>query len=210
MGRSFYENDGELVVSKPGAPTTEISNELKKQESVHGDISFVDGMVVRTTPYLEKYMNKLRLLAHDKLALVETELSTAKSATTNELNLVAREVEDVIKEPVLPNLIYILTLTLTGSIIVRNRSLPVRFAVPTAFAAASTAQFMPKTYDTLVGKYDAWEKKTLPEVNEQRAELWRAYYAHKRLAKEYVADAQVDLQRQVHNARVYAEKLLDE
>lgn len=209
MVRSFYENDDSLVIGKPGSPTTEISPELESQESSHGYILFVQGMGVRTAPYLELFINKFRLATHDKLSVAEAEVSNVKSAVYNEVHSISNEISTTIQEPVLPNLIYILTLSLTGSILVRHRILPTRFVIPLAIGIAATSYFMPQTYGTLVSKYNNWEVKQFPEVHQQRLLLKQNYKELKNAGGIYIKDANVDLQRLVHVAREYVTDLLD-
>lgn len=203
--RSFYEDD-QLIINKPGF-NTEIQDSLKEQESSHGNISFIHGMGVRTTPYLEQYINKFRLYSHDKLAIYEAELGTQKTAFVNEMNSIFRSVESTIREPVLPGLIYILTATLTGSIMVNKRSLPVRFAAPLVFGAGATSYFMPYTFETLTDKYSKFERETFPELHQQKQELLIENY--EKFSREFckgINQANGVLHETVHDVRT---KLVD-
>lgn len=207
--RTFYEDD-QLIINKPGY-NTEIQDTLKEQESAHGNISFIHGMGVRTTPYLEQYVNKFRLYLHDKLAVYEAELGTQKTAFINEVNSIARSIEATIKEPVLPGLIYILTATLTGSILVNRRSLPIRFITPLVFGAGATSYFMPSTYETISDKYSKYEKEQFPEFHQQKHELLVNNY--EKFSREFntrVHEANGQLKLGVHDARKKVLSLLDE
>ena len=57
-------------------------------------------------------------------------------------------------------MIYILTLTLTGSIFVRQRNIGIRFITPILFGGLSLKYFMPRTFEAISEKYDNVEKKT--------------------------------------------------
>ena len=76
--RLFYEDD-EVIITKPGF-NVEISDDLKEQESSHGNISSIKGMGIRTAPVLEEYVNKTRLILHEKLSYYGAELGTQQSA----------------------------------------------------------------------------------------------------------------------------------
>lgn len=167
--RSFYEDD-DYIVNKPGTITA-ITSELAEKESTHGNVKFIDGMIIRTTPILEKYSNLLRNLIYDKLSIFEAELNTQKSAFKNEINNLNYEINEIIKEPVLPNLIYILTLSLSGSIMVRNRNIMFRFLNPVLFGGVGLWYFMPLTFNQLGKKYNELELKYSPELNKQRIEF---------------------------------------
>ncbi|EAZ62862.2 predicted protein [Scheffersomyces stipitis CBS 6054] len=200
--RSFYEDD-ELVVSKPGF-NAEISPALKEKESAHGNISFVEGMGVRTTPFLEQYSNKLRLWLHDKVSIYGAEVDTQKTAFLNEVSTVSNGVKSTIHEPVLPNLVYILTISLTGSILASRRSLPVRFATPLVFGGFALNHYMPKTFDTIVSNYENYEKSQFPEFNKQKQELvFDNYNNIKKQVDVSISEANVTLQKSVHEARKY-------
>ncbi|KAK6455562.1 apolipo protein O-domain-containing protein [Scheffersomyces xylosifermentans] len=207
--RSFYEED-ELVINKPGY-NAEISEELKAKESAHGNISFVEGMGVRTTPFLEQYSNKLRLFLHDKLSIYGAELGTQKSAFVNEVNTISNEVVSVIHEPVLPNLIYILTASLTGSILVSRRTLPLRFVTPVLFDGVALNYYMPKTFDTLSQRYDTFEKETFPEFHQKKQELVSENYQNvKKEVNTGISEAKIALEKVVHDARVYLKDVFEE
>lgn len=204
MGRSFYEDDA-FVITKPGV-NVEISDTLKEQESNHGNITYVQGMAIRTTPYLEKYSNSIRLWLHDKVSIYSAELGTQKSFINNEINSLKNEIDSTIQEPVLPGLIYILTATLTGSIVASRRALPIRFITPIIFGTAATAYFTPKTFDSITSKYENYERNTFPEINKQKHELCDEYCKLKAQSEQSIANAKTDLQNSIHDARM---KLID-
>ena len=166
MARSFYEDD-DKVLTTPGV-NTPMPSKLEEEEKLHGNHSFVQGMVVRTSPVIETYTKELRKWLHDKYAIYGAEWETQKSLFNNEWNNVKREVAQTVADPVLPNLIYILTAALTGSILVNRRLLPTRFIVPVITGGAATAYFMPNTFRNLDKKLDQFEAQVAPQFHQER------------------------------------------
>lgn len=206
MARSFYE-DEELITTKPGF-NTEINDVLKEKESSHGNISFVKGMGIRSTPYLETYISSLRKTLHENLSILSAELGTQKTAFFNEYANLQEKIDEVIKEPVVPQLVNIVGPILLTSVIVSRRSLPIRF-VATAFVGGSCFKYyMPNTYNQVKGKLLDFEKETFPELAKQRTELLSTLVLYKNDADKYSASAKEDLQHQIHQARQWLENVL--
>lgn len=199
--RLFYEDD-DVVITKPGF-NVEISDELKQEESSHGNISFIKGMGIRTAPILEQYFNKARLVLHENVSYFGAELGTQKSAINNEYNNIKGEINSVIREPVLPNLIYILTTTLTGSILVNRRSLPVRFITPVAFAGIAFNYFMPRSYNEVTKKFTAYEKENFPEIYKNQLLLKENYHESKKNVSEALDSSKKLIECSVRDARIY-------
>ncbi|KAK6197566.1 apolipo protein O-domain-containing protein [Scheffersomyces amazonensis] len=207
--RTFYTDD-ELVITKPGT-NVEISAELREKESAHGNISFIEGMGIRTTPYFEKYANQFRLYLHDKTSVAEAELNTQISAVNNEIQSITNEIQSFIKEPLLPNSIYILTLTLAGSILVNRRVFPLRLVTPILFGTASLSYYMPNTFKTITTRYETYEKETFPEFNTQKNQLiFDNYYKFKQEFENQLDSANATLTDSVHSARVYIKDLISD
>ncbi|KAG5421234.1 hypothetical protein I9W82_000324 [Candida metapsilosis] len=172
MTRHFYEDDDNFITNKPGT-TDPITPKLQSQESIHGgeNATIIDGMVIRTTPILEKYTNSIRQYLITKFNIFEAELETQKSAGMNEWRDLKAEFNSIVNEPILPNSIYILTAGLTGSIIVRNRNIGLRLITPLVFGGCALKYFMPRTFGNLSKEYNEFEMKTVPDVYKQRQEL---------------------------------------
>lgn len=199
--RLFYEDD-DVIITKPGF-NVEISKDLKEQESSHGNISFIKGMGVRTAPVLEEYFNKARLILHDNLTYYGAELGTQKSALANEYNSLRSEIHSSIKEPVLPNLVYILTASLTGSILVNRRALPLRFVTPVIFGGAAFNYFMPKSFNDVQQKFVKYEKENLPEAYNTQINVANNYQEFRHLAKGSLNSLNQQIECSVHDARLY-------
>lgn len=206
--RSFYE-DEELITTKPGY-NAEISSELREKESAHGNISFIEGMGVRTTPYLEKHFNNLRLYLHDKLSVASAELGTQTTALSNEWNSFRSKLDEIILEPVIPDCVNVVFPVLVASIVVSRRSLPVRFLATSTVFGLSVKYYMPRTYNATTSKIVQWEKENYPELWQKGQEVGEAtldVLADLNKLRELL---KLDLQRQVHEARVWVVKLLED
>lgn len=207
MARSFYEDDDQ-VVTTPGV-NAPIPSDLKQEEALHGDFSYFKGMVIRTAPTFEKYTKQARTWLHDKLQILDAELETQRLSANNEWRNVKAEVADTIRDPLLPNGILILTATLTGSILVNRRLLPVRFAAPVLVGTAATAFFMPNTFHQLTAKYDAVEAAKAPEFHQQKQEFIHNNIDTLELElSRGLRYANAALQLQVHEARMAVANLL--
>ncbi len=199
--RLFYEDD-DVIITKPGF-NVEITDDLKEQESSHGNISFIKGMGIRTAPVLEEYVNKTRLVLHEKLSYYGAELGTQQSALCNEYRTIKNEVQSSIKEPVLPNLIYILTSSLTGSILVNKRSLPLRFITPVIFGGVAFNYFMPRSYNVVQEKFKNYEKENLPDVYRNQITFAEKCQDFKNGVFEGLDNTRNQIENSVHDARVY-------
>lgn len=206
MGRSFYE-DEELVITKPGF-NTEINKDLKEKESAHGNISFVEGMGVRSTPYLEKYVEKLRLALHENLAVLGAELGTQKTAISNEYSNLKDKIDELIQEPVVPQLVNVVGPILLTSVVVFRRSLPTRFFATTLVGGACVKYYMPKTYGKVQNKLLVLEQENFPELKKQREQILKHIDVYKKDAERFSERTQKDLQRQVHHARKWLERVM--
>ncbi|BEI85477.1 hypothetical protein CcaverHIS002_0508780 [Cutaneotrichosporon cavernicola] len=78
---------------------------------------------------------------------------------------VEREIKSVVPkdENLTPGIIYVLVAGLTGSVLTRTRSFPVRFLAPPVFALAALPYFLPKTAHNLRAYISDIEDKQAPE-----------------------------------------------
>lgn len=207
MARNFYEDD-EIIVTKPGY-NTEISPKLEDQETVHGDVSFVDGMIIRSLPILNSQLKTIREYVNEKIIIYSSELNTQVSAATNEWNSLNSKLQASIKEPILPGLIYILTATLTGSVLSARRSLPIRFLTPTIFGITAYGYYMPKTFRQTTTKLVEWENNNVPEVYNQQSEILKELTTLGSKVEETFCTSRKIMESNIHNARVYINELLE-
>lgn len=203
MGRSFYGDD-EFVETKPGYKS-EISKALKEKESLHGNISFVEGMGIRSTPYLESVVNQCKTFLLEKFSIANAELGTQVSAARNELRSLTNKAQDLIQEP--DRLLDVTIPTIVSAIMVNNRAAPLRILFPITVSAAAFRIAMPKTYEAAKNEVLEWESKNYPETFKQQQELLKSA---QELAEQFCKardQSKLDLQRSVHNARVYLTEL---
>lgn len=168
MARSFYENDSPIA-NKPGT-TQPLTPQQAQDDKPHGDVSLIDGMVIRTTPLLEQWTSKIRHSFNTKFQILEAELGTQSLALRNEWSSIKQEYHSIVNEPILPNGMYILTAFLTGSILARNRNIGVRFITPLLFGGVALDYFMPRTFANIVLRYEIAEKEKVPEWSKKRQE----------------------------------------
>lgn len=197
--RQFYGNEA-LVTTTPGL-NVEMGSALKEQESAHGNISFIDGMGVRTAPYLEQYTSKLRLFIHDKWSVVSAELGTQRLAFWNEWAHVKLKVDDVVAEPMFPGLVALVFPVLVTNVMVTRQILPVRFLAASAVAGLSLKYVMPRTFDNVQHKLYEWEHENFPEAVKQQNQWLEQAGNYKEQADEWTVKAKKDLQALVHRAR---------
>ncbi|KAG7726567.1 hypothetical protein KL933_003498 [Ogataea haglerorum] len=167
MGRSFY-SDEEDILPTPGLNQA-IPKDLSKKENLlknpHKQV--VEGKVISTNSTLEKYAKQAREYAVQKLDIFDAEYRNLHAAYLNEKRNVIERYHQLVGEPVLPSGLYILTAMLTGSIMVRTRSLPLRFVTPMAFGLVATGYLMPKTLQNTTGWLDSLSRENFPEVSKQ-------------------------------------------
>ncbi|KAG7884902.1 hypothetical protein KL938_001159 [Ogataea parapolymorpha] len=167
MGRSFY-SDEEDILPTPGL-NQPIPKELSRKEDLlrnpHKQV--VDGKVISTNSTLEKYAKQAREYAVQKLDIFDAEYKNLHAAYLNEKRNAIDKYHQLVAEPVLPSGLYILTAMLTGSIMVRTRSLPLRFVTPMVFGLIATEYLMPKTLQNTTGWLSSLEREHFPEVNKQ-------------------------------------------
>ena len=92
------------------------------------------------------------------------------------------------EEPLTPGLLYVGVSALTGSILARNRSMFVRFALPPTLLLLSFDHFLPKTYHNLSSYLGTLEDKYFPAV----AEKHDIAKAHTAITWERIKDATRD------------------
>ncbi|KAG7880515.1 hypothetical protein KL905_002489 [Ogataea polymorpha] len=167
MGRSFY-SDEEDILPTPGL-NQPIPKDLSRKEdplrNPHKQV--VDGKVISTNSTLEKYAKQAREFAVQKLDIFDAEYRNLHAAYLNEKRNAIEKYHQLVAEPVLPSGLYILTAMLTGSIMVRTRSLPLRFVTPVAFGLVATEYLMPKTLQNTTGWLSSLSREHFPEVNKQ-------------------------------------------
>ena len=88
------------------------------------------------------------------------------------------------EEQLTPAILYIGVATLTGSVLARGRSLPIRFLLPPTLLVASSHHFLPKTTTNVSDYFGSLEDTYLPTV----AEKHRIANAHTAMTWERIKD----------------------
>ena len=99
---------------------------------------------------------------------VERASSTVESPLRHQLTYFSRvgRVKSILvpEETLTPGLLYVGVSALTGSILARNRSILLRFALPPTLLLLSFDHFLPKTYHNLSSYFGTLEDKYLPAI----------------------------------------------
>lgn len=209
--RKFYQDlEDELVV--PGTNSTISKQLLQKEtpnESKNSEVSFVDGMTIRSSEVIEQNLNNLRKWTIDHLDYYFYEYQTAKSSFKNELLAISSKYHAIVVEPVLPNLIYILTGALSGSVLVNRRALPVRFFTPLVFGTTLYAYLMPQSFNNTREHLWRHEKENFPQVAQQHIQFLISLEENKQLANKKLEESNTCLISKVHSARKYIMDILN-
>lgn len=173
QSRSFYQQEDEVAL--PPVQLESVQEQSSEQTPVTatneatGMVSqYVEGYKVQSSSFLEAHTKVVRSSIAEKVNYVEAEYNNLKSAAFNEWNTLTSNITSVYdpRDHFLPSFIYALTTTLTGSILVSKKSLPVRFFTPLAFAVGSFKYFLPLTYENTKQSVKSWEAESTPELLE--------------------------------------------
>lgn len=206
--RSFYEQDDNLnlspIIDTPPVNTAS-AKEIKKTEvnEIEVKSSFIDGYKINTSNFLEKHLNTLRSKTINQLNIIDAEVSNVTSAFKNEANTLYSHIYSVYdpRDQFLPSFIYALTTTLTGSILVNRKSLPVRFLSPLVFAAVGFKVFLPRTFDNTINAIKNWEAESYPELLNYQRSFKKFLIDSEEQAKAASKDLNKSLVATVHDIR---------
>ncbi|ODQ67705.1 hypothetical protein NADFUDRAFT_48380 [Nadsonia fulvescens var. elongata DSM 6958] len=170
--KSIYDDDvSETVTPIAGtsiptsAPVTNPTESVEDNNTSFIPTETIGGVHINTVPQLESYIKSARewtvkrfTSAEDKVdSTFEKYLSTEKKVTKTILDL-----KDP-KEETLAGGVYVLVSTLSGSILARNRSFPIRFLTPLIFGIGAFRFFLPGTYAN-TGKLIWRYEQEYPEI----------------------------------------------
>jgi len=122
-------------------------------------------IVIQETPSeLERQVGVARRAVTDVYLKAHREVQDVVSKWIGVEQAVERRVKSIIvpEEPLTPGLLYVGVSALTGSILARNRSIFVRFALPPTLLLLSFDHFLPKTSHNLSSYLGSLEDKYLP------------------------------------------------
>ncbi|WWC62073.1 uncharacterized protein I303_104663 [Kwoniella dejecticola CBS 10117] len=103
---------------------------------------------------------------------------------------VEKEVKSILPpdEPLNPGLIYILVSGLSGSVLTRTRSLPIRFLAPPLFTLAAFPYFLPKTSSNIRKYLSDIEDKNFPEFAARHDRFVSTGLAHTQMTIDRIKD----------------------
>lgn len=176
MGRSFYK-DEEDQYSTPGLPTvSHIKNEANElTTATEADIKINKfGNLITTSPALESFVSKIRETTTSYYNIINEKFEFYTSTAGSHLEMTKYKILDFKgeHEDLLPNGCTVLTATLVGSIVSRNRSLPIRFVTPILFGGIALKYVLPETYANVSNGFQhvglSLENKYFPEFKQTR------------------------------------------
>ncbi|WWC70089.1 uncharacterized protein I206_104036 [Kwoniella pini CBS 10737] len=108
---------------------------------------------------------------------------------------VEKEVKSILPsdESLNPGLIYILVAGLSGSVITRTRSLPIRFLTPPLFTLAAFPYFLPKTSNNIRKYLSDLEDKKFPEFSKKHDRFISTGLAHTQMTIDRIKDYGLDV-----------------
>ncbi|KAK6910003.1 hypothetical protein I203_104030 [Kwoniella mangroviensis CBS 8507] len=108
---------------------------------------------------------------------------------------VEKEVKSILPadESLNPGLIYVLISGLSGSVLTRTRSLPIRFLAPPLFTLAAAPYFLPKTSHNIRKYISDLEDKNFPEFAARHDRFVNTGIAHTQMTYNRFKDATEDL-----------------
>jgi organizing structure protein 2 len=209
--RSFYEQDEDISFSPildtsevPQDQPTELIKPKVEQSSTEKIVTkYVDGHKIKTSSFLETHVNSVRNQLIDQWNYASAELSNLQSAACNEWNNVTESVTSVYdpRDEFLPSFIYALTGTLVGSILVNQRSLPVRFITPVTFGLAGFKLFLPYTFSNTVNAVKNYEAEEYPDLLQFQRSLKQYAIETEQSIEQLSEDAKLSLIQGVHDIR---------
>ncbi|TYJ54147.1 hypothetical protein B9479_005245 [Cryptococcus floricola] len=121
---------------------------------------------------------------------------------------IEREVKSVLPsdEPLNPGLIYVLISGLSGSVLTRTRSLPIRFLAPPIFTLLAFPYFLPKTSHNIRSYFSNLENKHFPEFAAKHDHIVQTGIAHTSGLFYRIGDAAEDAREWGHKAVEGVEK----
>lgn len=218
MARQFYTSD--QTPSLPGLPeitkedhmldqTTPLSDSYKtlKPESP----VFINklGSQIASSPALEELSSKIRTKTMNTYDEFFEKWDYYSGIAVSHWGMTIDRTKAIVSpnDQFLPNSLYVLSSTLLGSILARNRGLPLRFLSPWVFGAVSLNLAMPNTYNNIASslgnKYLQVEEAKLPELKKAREESIEGLKQLTESSNSQIDSAWESLVTTVHNGREY-------
>lgn len=209
---SVYDNDesSEEIVPVPGTsvPAHDHDQSNDKPQSKNTlKTEIVNGVRVRSSEFLEENTNKARqwLIRNTDKAKeyadnkFEKYLNYERNVVTTVASLKSA------REEVLPNGIYVLIATLTGSIVSRRRNIALRALTPIVFGVSAFAYFMPGTFKNTRNLTWQYEQK-VPQLAQVHENTQKQLASWVKEAGNAADSADKSLQSGVRQAREFVEE----
>jgi len=159
--------------------------------------------LVRTDSELARHVGVSREYATSTYLDAQSKVHSAVEKWIGVETAVERQVKEIIPadEPMTPGLLYVGVATLTGSVLSRRRSLPIRVLLPPAFFAISLAYFLPKTSHNLSAYLSSLESHYAPGFAAQHSEFSKTVSQSISTASQRYTDAKVKASEGLDTAR---------
>ncbi|KAG8928324.1 hypothetical protein FRC02_007079 [Tulasnella sp. 418] len=143
-------------------------------------------ILVETHSELEKNIGIAREYVTERYKQGQSAIQSGVEKWIGVEHAVEKQIKDLIPsdEPLTPGLLYVGVATLTGSVLGRNRSFPIRFALPPTFLVLSLAHFLPKLSSNISAYLSSLELAYAPGVAAKHAELNKSVAASLKGASE--------------------------
>ncbi|WVQ80733.1 hypothetical protein IAT38_002838 [Cryptococcus sp. DSM 104549] len=164
--------------------------------------------LVETHNPLVPYISQSREAVSGVLGDARSYVQTGVSKWITFERKVEREVKSVLPpdEQLNPGLIYVLIAGLSGSVLTRTRSLPIRFLAPPLFTLLAFPYFLPKTSHNIRSYLSAVEDKNFPEFAAKHDHIVGTGVAHWGQLWSRVGEAGEDAREWGHRAVEGVEK----
>ncbi|KAH9837539.1 apolipo protein O-domain-containing protein [Rhodofomes roseus] len=128
-----------------------------------------DVLLIETPSELEKQIGKVRSSVTATYLDARAQVQGVVSRWISVEESVEKRIKSLVApdEPLTPGILYVGVATLTGSVLARNRSLPVRLALPPTLLLLSLRHFLPKTGHNVSSYLGSLEDTYLPGVAEK-------------------------------------------
>ncbi|KZT66174.1 hypothetical protein DAEQUDRAFT_768207 [Daedalea quercina L-15889] len=128
-----------------------------------------DVLLIETPSELEKQIGKARRAVTATYLDARAQVQGVVSRWISVEESVEKRIKSLIApdEPLTPGILYVGVATLTGSVLARNRSLPMRLALPPTLLLLSLNHFLPKTSHNVSAYFGTLEDTYLPGVAEK-------------------------------------------
>lgn len=150
--REFYSD-------RSGESPLPAAQEVSKSSSAQ----VIDGKSIEKVNSLELYSRNAREWAGTKQESMLEKFKYYKARFSTGVAKTSEKYKEIVKEPLLPQSLYVLTATLLGSVLARRKGGITRFLTPSIFGLVVFGICMPKTFQNSKHSLSSLESKYFPE-----------------------------------------------